>query len=70
MATLSEFEIHLIEQNAELTKEIKLLGELIPEKLKAVLPHFNVNQFGKDYIAMLNAFRSKIVEDRELNQNK
>ena len=70
MATLSEFETHLIEQNAEVTKELKLLGELIPETLKAVLPDFNVNQFGKDYIAMLNAFCSKVVEDREVNKNR
>ena len=49
---------------------VKLLGELIPETLKAVLPDFNVNQFGKDYIAMLNAFCSKVVEDREVNKNR
>ena len=70
MATLTEFDVHLIEQNTQLTKEIKVLEELIPETIMAVLPLFNVEEFGNHYTAMVNSFHWKIIEDRELNQKE
>ena len=64
MATMSELEAELTSKNAQLTKELKALEELIPSTITAVFPHFNVKEFGNDYATMMNSFRWKVIENR------